>query len=116
MKKKAAPIPAIIVALFCLSLSACARTHAEEGGHDHEEHHKIVVTTPEAKDVVITQQYVSQIHARNNIEVRALQDGYLEEILVKEGQAVKQGDVLFKILPTLYKARLAAERAEAQLA
>src|SRR5581483_5265665 len=51
-----------------------------------------------------------------HINVRAMADGYLEQILVKEGQLVKKDDVMFKILPVLYKARLDAERAEAQLA
>ena len=68
------------------------------------------------KDIIITQQYVCQIRSQRHIEVCALQDGYLQEILVKEGQPVKHGDVMFKILPTLYKARLAAEVAEAKLA
>ena len=44
------------------------------------------------------------------------QNGFLEEIPVKEGQAVKKGDVMFKIIPTLYQAKLDAELAEAQLA
>ena len=72
---------------------------ASEKEEHHEEHHKIVVTSPKAKDVTITQQYVCQIHSQRHIEVRALEDGYLEEIPVKEGQAVKKGDVMFKILP-----------------
>jgi membrane fusion protein (multidrug efflux system) len=80
------------------------------------EHHKIVVTSPKVKDVIITQQYVCQIHSQRHIKVCALQDGYLEEILVKEGQAVKKGDVMFRILPTLYQAKYDAELAEAQLA
>ncbi len=42
-------------------------------------------------------------------------NGYLEDVLVKEGQAVKKGDVMFKILPTLYEAKLDAETAEAKL-
>ena len=84
--------------------------------HAHQEHHKIVVTSPKAKDVIITQQYVCQIHSQRHIKVRALENGYLEEIPVKEGQAVKKGDVMFKIVPTLYKAKLDAELAEAQLA
>jgi len=45
-----------------------------------------------------------------------LQDGYLEEVSVKEGQAVKKGDVMFKIVPVLYRARYEAAMAEAQLA
>jgi membrane fusion protein, multidrug efflux system len=82
----------------------------------NSEHPKIGVTTPKAKDVLITQQYVCRIHAQRHIKVRSLQNGYLEAIPVKEGQAVKTGDVLFKVLPVLYKAKLDAELAEAQLA
>lgn len=45
-----------------------------------------------------------------------MESGYLEAIQVKEGQTVKQGDSLFKVVTTLYEARLDAEVAEAQLA
>ena len=85
--------------------------HEEEA---HQEHHKIVVTSPKAKDVIITQQYVCQIHSQRHINVCALENGYLKEIPVKEGQAVKKGDVMFKIVPILYKAKLDAELAEAR--
>lgn len=88
--------------------------HGEEGHGEHQ--HRILVTTPIIKDVVSTQRYVCQIHSRRHIEVRALEGGYLEEIPVREGQSVKQGDLMFKILPVLYQARLATEVAEAQVA
>jgi membrane fusion protein (multidrug efflux system) len=103
---------AIILGLISLSMPAC-QMHEE---HPEQEHHKIVVTTPKAEDVIITQQYVCQIHSRRHIEVRALQEGYLEAITVEEGQAVKQGEEMFKVIPILYKARFEAEKAEAQLA
>jgi membrane fusion protein, multidrug efflux system len=45
-----------------------------------------------------------------------LENGYLQDILVKEGQAVKKGDLLFKVLPTLFQAKLDSKLAEAQLA
>ena len=81
----------------------------------HHEEHKLVVTRPLAKDVTITQDYVCQIHSQRHIEVRALDDGYLEAISIKEGQAVKAGDLMFQIVPVLYKAELAAEKAERDL-
>src|SRR5437763_1720705 len=99
---KFSPILAIVLALISLSLPGCHKAEAETP----QEHHKIVVTSPMAKDVTITQQYVCQIHSQRHINVRALQNGYLEQIPIKEGQAVKQGDVLFTIIPTLYEARL----------
>jgi membrane fusion protein (multidrug efflux system) len=45
-----------------------------------------------------------------------LESGYLEAIPVKEGQAVKEGDLMFQIKPILYKAKFEAEKAEARLA
>jgi membrane fusion protein (multidrug efflux system) len=109
---KVASYLALIGALSSACLSGCS--HHEERAPEHA--HKVVVTSPVVKEVTLTQQYVCQIHSCRHIEVCALQDGYLEEIPVKEGQAVKQGDTLFKILPTLYQAKLDAEVAEAEVA
>ncbi|QDU89212.1 Efflux pump periplasmic linker BepD precursor [Pirellulimonas nuda] len=106
------PLPAILVSLGLAILAGCDKPAQKE----HEEAHKILVTRPVVKDVVSTQQYVCQIHSWRHIEVCALEGGYLEKISVQEGQAVKEGDLLFKILPVLYQARLNSEIAEAQLA
>ena len=89
--------------------------------HKHEDEHKeeprkVVVTSPTAMDVTITQPYVCQIHSQRHIEVQALDSGYLEAIAVREGQAVKKGDLMFKIQPVLYTTRRDAELAEARLA
>lgn len=102
----------ILLALVSLSLPACDTHEA----HATESHHKVVVTEPVSRDVVLTEQYVCQIRSRKHIEVCALTNGYLNEITVNEGQQVKKGDPMFRILPTLYKARLDAELAEARLA
>jgi membrane fusion protein (multidrug efflux system) len=105
-------IPSILLALSCLSLSACER-HTEAA---HQEHQKIVATCPQITPVTITQRYVCQIHSQRHIKVRALEMGYLEAIPVKEGQAVKEGELLFNVIPVLYQAKLDAELAEAELA
>jgi membrane fusion protein, multidrug efflux system len=110
---RALPVPAVFLALSSLSLAGC---HKHDGEHAHHGHAKIVTTSPTLRDVVVTQQYVCQIRSQENIEVKPLVSGYLDEIAVKEGQPVKQGDVLFKVLPVLYKANLDAEQAEARLA
>ena len=110
--KRVSPILAIILALISLSLPAC-NMHGEE---EHQEAHKIVATSPQSKAVTITQQYVCQIHSQRHIKVRALEIGYLEAIPVKEGQAVKEGDLMFKVIPILYQTKADAELAEAKLA
>jgi membrane fusion protein, multidrug efflux system len=111
---KVSPFQAIVLALFSLYLPACQRLNGQEEQAE-EEHHMITVTSPQAKDVITTQQYVCQIRSQRHINVCAFVNGYVEEVLVREGQAVKAGDVMFKILPTLYKAKLDAEMAEAEL-
>ncbi|MCA9067382.1 MAG: efflux RND transporter periplasmic adaptor subunit [Planctomycetaceae bacterium] len=119
--KNASVIPGVLLlGLLCLSLPACSQLDAEEGphkeAHHEEEAHKIIVTSPVRMDVTRTQPYVCQIHSRRHIEVRALEGGYLDEILVNEGQAVKEGDLMFRIRPVLFKARMDSDVAEAQLA
>ncbi len=122
---KISAIAIITLAIVTASLSGCAAKadsheqshdeshaapHGEGGGH---EAHKILVTSPLKKDVISTQPYVCQIHSCKHIEVRALEGGYLEQIGVKEGQAVTKGTLMFQIMPTLYQARLDSEVAEA---
>lgn len=111
MKVKVSAIPAIIVALISLALPACHRLEGKESQSELE-HHKIVVTSPKVKDILVTEPFVCQIRSRQQIEVRALNEGYLEEILIKEGQTVKQGEVMFRVMPNLYQAKLKAEAAE----
>ncbi len=112
---KVSPVLALL-ALTSLSLPACDPTHAKEHGPSHQEHHQIAVTSPQAMDVDSAQPYVCQIHSRRHINVRALENGYLEEVPIREGQAVKKDDVLFRIVPTLYQAEMEAEKAEVQSA
>lgn len=114
--KSASAIPLCLLALGCIALPAC-QTHPEENEAAHQHHHnRLIVTTPKLQDVKIIQQYVCQIHSQRHIKVCALQNGFMEEVLVKEGQTLKKGDLMFKILPTIYQARMEAEAAEAQLA
>ena len=90
-----------------------AQPHAEAEPHAAGEHaHKIIVTSPIRTDVDSTQSYVCRIRSCQHIELRSLNGGYLEELHFKEGQAVQKGDLMFKILPVLYKARYDSEIAE----
>ncbi len=106
--------PSLILLLTSsLFLSSCSKSQA--GAEDHEEAHRLVVTTPVVRDVVITQEYVAQIHSRRHIELRSLETGYLDQINVEEGQMVKKGTTLFRIVPVLYQAKLDTEVAHAEV-
>ena len=108
---KVSPIQTVTLALISLSLSAC--NHIEE---EHAEAHKITATSPQCQAVTLTQQYVCQIHSQRHIKVCALEKGYLEAIAIREGQQVKEGDLMFKVIPILYQKKADAELAEAKLA
>jgi len=90
--------------------------HKADEEEAHEEPHKVVATSPKVMDVIITRPYVCQMHSQQHIDVCALTGGYLANILVKEGQTVKEGDLIFKINPVLYQAKFDAETARADLA
>jgi membrane fusion protein (multidrug efflux system) len=102
----------VLSTLLCLLLPACNHQHEE---HEHEPH-KIYATSPVSKAVTLTQQYVCQIHSKRHIMIRALETGYLEAIPIKEGQQVKEGELLFRVIPVLYQKRADAEAAEANVA
>ncbi len=82
----------------------------------HEEETRFLVTSPLIKDTTITREYVCQIRAISHIELRTLERGYLQEIFVDEGQFVKKGQLMFQIMPLLYKAELQKAQAEADFA
>ena len=73
---------------------------------EKEEIGKFTATSPLKADTSFTKEYVSQIQSIRNIEVRAQEKGYLETINVDEGQYVKAGQVLFRIMPKIYQAEL----------
>jgi membrane fusion protein (multidrug efflux system) len=93
---------------------------ADDSHQEHEEEvpneQKILVTSPKIQDIIITESFVCQIRSQRHIEVCALKGGYLDKIYINEGQAVKKGEVMFMILPILYKAKLDAENAKANVA
>ncbi len=88
-------------------------TKAEEKS---EETGKYTATSPLRVDTSFTKEYVSQIRSVRNIEIRAQEKGYLQNIYVDEGQFVKAGQLLFRIMPKLYEAELLKAEAETKAA
>lgn len=74
------------------------------------------VTSAAVVDTSFTKQYVAQIRSVRDIELRAQEKGYLQNIYVDEGQFVNAGQVLFRIMPKMYEAELAKAEAEAKAA
>jgi membrane fusion protein (multidrug efflux system) len=105
----------VVIGLGLLA-GACSRKQAADGGHHEEAPRPIVLTTPSIMSVPTSQAYVCRMQSRRHIEIRALNEGYLEEIPVQEGQAVRAGERLYALYPVLYRTKLEAEKAELRLA
>jgi membrane fusion protein (multidrug efflux system) len=99
------------IALGALLFNAGCNSEKKE---EKEEKEKFLVTSPIKKDTVITDEYVSQIRSIRHIELRAMERGYLQKIFVDEGQSVKEGQLLFQIMPKLYEAEMHKAQAEAK--
>jgi membrane fusion protein (multidrug efflux system) len=98
-----------LCALLCNTSCKSRKEEKEEAG-------KYTVTNPVKMDTSFTKEYVSQIRSVRNIEIRAQEKGFLENIYVDEGQFVKAGQVLFRIMPKVYEAELLKSEAEAKAA
>jgi membrane fusion protein (multidrug efflux system) len=100
--------PLMLAGLFALFCYTSCTTKTKE----KEEKVNYKVTNPLKIDTTFTKEYVSQIKSVRNIEIRAQEKGYLQQIYVDEGQQVKAGQVLFKINPVMYEAEYLKAKAE----
>lgn len=62
-----------------------------------------------SRDTLLQKEYVTQIQAIRNVEIRSKVNGYLDRVLVDEGQEVSAGQVLFLLNSEPY--RVALEKA-----
>ncbi|MET0636974.1 MAG: efflux RND transporter periplasmic adaptor subunit [Chitinophagaceae bacterium] len=94
-----------LLAVLCLQSCKSKQEAKEEAG-------KYAVTSPLKTDTSFSKEYVSQIRSVRNVEIRSLEKGFLQDIYVDEGQYVKAGQVLFRIMPRIYEAELMKAQAE----
>ncbi|AWH84288.1 efflux RND transporter periplasmic adaptor subunit [Flavobacterium album] len=55
------------------------------------------VETVAKQDAVIFEEYTANLEGRQNVEIRPKVNGFIQKIYVDEGQAVKKGQLLFKL-------------------
>lgn len=83
--------------MICLTASLIAfscKKNEEAPQNDTKELPVFKITT---KDTLVSRNYVTDIQAKKNIEIRSRTSGIVQNIYVNEGQAVKKGQLLFKI-------------------
>jgi membrane fusion protein (multidrug efflux system) len=104
------------VVLFSGLIALLCNTSCKSTKEEKEEPGKYKVTSPTRIDTSFTKEYVSQIKSVRNIEIRAQEKGFLQNIYVDEGQFVKAGQLLFRIMPKFYEAEVLKAQAETKSA
>src|ERR1041384_1167385 len=94
--------PLYILVLISFVLQSCSEDKSFKN-----EYPEFTVTTLALIDTTSYTEYSAEIHAIQNVELRAKVSGYLDEIHVDEGQFVKQGQLLFSLNDLEYKEGLA---------
>ena len=96
--------------LFTLVVIFTSCSHKNEQVEGEEE---FIVTSPLQTDTIIYKEYVGQIRSASHIELRSQEKGYLQNIYVDEGEYVRKGQLMFKLMPMVYEAEV--EKAKAEL-
>lgn len=77
---------------------------------------RFLATRPVVIDTSYEKAYVAQIRSFRNIEIRAQEKGFLDQMPVDEGRAVQSGQLLFRIMPKVYEAEVQKAQAEVRAA
>jgi RND family efflux transporter MFP subunit len=110
---------AVALVLLAPLLAACDR--GQPPTHGAAPPPAVTVAKPTSRPITDHDEYVGRFVAVNAVEVRARVSGYLDQVHFKDGQMVKQGDLLFTIdkrpfQNTVDQARGALAQAKANLA
>jgi RND family efflux transporter MFP subunit len=73
---------------------------------------QVTVQAAEQRELVEWEEFTGRVQAREMVELRPRVSGYIEEVVMKAGQPVKQGDVLFRVDNRIYAARKAQAEGE----
>lgn len=100
---------ALPVALFALLLAGCGQGQQQQPAAPPPP--AVTVAQPIKRNVIDQDEYVGRFVAVDSVEIRARVSGYLEKIHFKDGQMVKEGDLLFTIDKRPFQNTLAQARA-----
>jgi RND family efflux transporter MFP subunit len=103
----------VVPARFALLILGFALTACGEGAPKQAAPPPPAVTVakPTKQQVVDYDEYVGRFIAVDSVEIRARVSGYLDKVHFKDGQIVKQGDLLFTIDRRPFETALAQTRA-----
>lgn len=102
------PTHLLIIATAVPFLFSCS---AKSGNEESASVPELPVIEVVVKDTTLNSEYVSDIQALKNVEIRARVGGFLEKIFVDEGHEVKKGQPLFQLNDQELKTEVARAKA-----
>ncbi|WP_035920096.1 efflux RND transporter periplasmic adaptor subunit [Leisingera aquimarina] len=96
-----------LAAIAAVGLASADAAFAQQGAAP-----KVSVSQAMVKPIKDTSTFIGRGEAIDKANIMARVNGYLEEVLVKDGAEVEKGDVLFRIERSAYEAVLESRRAE----
>ncbi|MFT3824435.1 MAG: efflux RND transporter periplasmic adaptor subunit [Chitinophagaceae bacterium] len=100
--------------LLIMGLAIVVLTGCRVNGNTESQQYKPVslpVVKLHSRDTVLQQNYVADIQACKNVEIRAKVAGFIDKILVDEGQEVKKGQLLFTLSDEELQSALSSAKA-----
>jgi len=101
-------LAALGIAVSLAGASGCAKTEAKPPPPKAP---AVVTDLPIEREVSDYEYFVGQTTAKKSVDVRARVNGYLDKLNFKDGDEVKEGDLLFEIDPRQYDAEFARTEA-----
>lgn len=98
----------ILIPACCLAILGC---EAEKPKMVQTKPPTVIVSRAITDDVTDYEDFTGRTEAVFSVDVRARVTGYLEKVSFKDGDEVKEGDLLFEIDPRPYQAELARTEA-----
>lgn len=108
MNNKALRFSVLLVA--ALLIAACGGQRQDEG----EEAKQYDLLTITAGDHELTTEYAASLKGQQDIRIIPRIEGYLQGICVKEGQRVKEGQLLFRVDAATYRAAVESANANVE--
>jgi RND family efflux transporter MFP subunit len=109
------PMPSRIYTLFCLFLTILFVGCGQLPSIAPPPVPKVTVSRPLAHEVTDYEDFTGRTDAVSTVDIRARVNGYLEQVGFKDGDIVKEGDLLYQIDPRPFQAALDQAKGQMEL-
>lgn len=102
--------------IFIIAIALLSVSCSKEKATTRTEEDKFLIAHPIIKPANNPMEFVAEINAKQNVEIRSKIRGFVEKVLVDEGQLVKNGQLLFTVSNNINRQELAKSQAQVKIA